>query len=159
MQSSFHTQSDSYQSSPTSSASDLVRIGYIGHFKQAPGTSSLMTLYYETHKDCKDHGLTGLLICDGKKIGNVIEGSAPLVHDHLYKMQSDNRFHNICLFEMQPVASRLYDAWSMHIKDGFILSLMYPECAQSTHEINADSTEEILAIMYSYAALVRSTAH
>lgn len=159
MQNIFHTQPDSYRSTPKPSAQDLVRIGYIGHFKHEPGTSSLMTLYYETHKDCTDHGLTGLLICDGKKIGNVVEGSASLVHDHLYKMQSDNRFNNICLFEMQPVESRLYDEWSMHIKDGFILNLMYPECARATHEINADSTEEILAIMYSYAALIRGTTH
>lgn len=146
---------NAYQTLSDCAPSNLVRIGYISHFEPNLGTSGLMTLYYEAHKDCSEHEITGLLISDGKKIGNILEGHAPSIHDHLYRVQSDSRFKKICLFEMHPVSSRLYDRWSMHIKDGFIMNLMFPECASTTHEIDSDSTEEVLAIMYSYALLVR----
>lgn len=148
-----------YQSAANRNPSDLVRIGYVSDFGKDLGTSGLMTLYYEVHKDSVDHEITGLLICDGKKFGNVLEGNASSIHDHLNRIQSDTRFSNICLFEMQPVAARLYENWSMHIKDGFILNLMYPECGKAIHEIDTDSTEEVLGIMHSYAALVRHTSH
>lgn len=138
-------------------SNDLVRLGYVSECADGLGTLQLVRLYFKAYSDSIDHQITGMLICDGKKVGNVIEGNGDSVQAHWELINMDNRYKNTSLFEKQIISTRLYDNWSMHIKDGFVMSLMYPQCSEAVKEIDSRSTEELLGMMHAYAGLVHST--
>ncbi len=136
-------------------ASSLARISLVSECSKGIGTIGLMRLYFQAYSQSAEKGITGLFICDGHKIGQVLEGDGDALQTCWSDIVQDGVHDNVCVYENQPISVRLYDGWSMHIKDGLIMTLMYPQCRPVVNEINADSTEEVLGIMHSYAALVK----
>ena len=43
----------------------------------------------------------------------------------------------------------------MHVKDGYILNLMYPQCKCLIRDTDKSTTEEVLGMMHSYANYLR----
>jgi hypothetical protein len=140
----------------TENMTALNRVSVVSDISLGLGTLGLMRLFFKAYSDSIDNGITGLFICDGKKLGQVLEGDARSIQLCWDTIARDGLHENVLIYENQPISVRQYDNWSMHIKDGFILTLMYPQCRQAVTEINSDSTEEVLGIMHSYAALVKS---
>lgn len=136
-------------------ATKLNRISLVSDCSKGVGTIGLMRLYFKAYTDSMNNDVTGLFICDGSKIGQVLEGDGDGIQACWESIANDPLHENICIYEKQPIAVRLYDGWSMHIKDGLIMTLMYPQCRPVVNEINTDSTEEVLGIMHSYAAMVK----
>ena len=133
----------------------LARVSVVSDVSTDLGTRDLMRFFFQAYTDALNNGITGLFICDGKKLGQVLEGDVQSIQ-LCCNLVAKNRFHdNVSIYENQPVSVRQYDNWSMHIRDGFILTLMHPQCRHAVTEISTDSTEEVLGIMHSYAALVK----
>jgi len=133
----------------------LTRVSVVSDVSTELGTRDLMRFFFQAYTDALHNGITGLFICDGKKLGQVLEGDIQAIQ-LCCNLVAKNRFHDkVRIYENQPVSVRQYESWSMHIKDGFILKLMHPQCRHAVTEISMDSTEEVLGIMHSYAALVK----
>jgi len=134
----------------------MTRLGFVGNCSSAMNTTGLMKFYYDSYLSTAKKEITGVFICDGKRVGQVLEGDATLVNEIWLSIIQDQRYQKLSIFEKQDSQIRLYESWALHVKDGLIMTLMYPQCYGVVNEINADSTEEILGIMHSYAVLVRS---
>jgi len=138
------------------SDANLARLGFVGDCSKLSSTAKLMEMYFEAYLSSTERGITGVFICDGKRVGQVLEGDEGLIDKVLESFKNDGRYQNLSVFEKQKTKIRLYESWQLHIKDGIIMTLLYPQCRSVVNEINADSTEEILGIMHSYSSLVQS---
>jgi hypothetical protein len=136
-----------------------IRLGFVGDCSNIPSTTSLMKFYYDSFSLSVGRGITGVFICDGKRVGQVLEGDESTVDEIWSVIVKDGRYKKINIFEKKLSNIRLYDSWNLHVKDGLIMTLLYPQCHGIVNEINADSTEEILGIMHSYSVLVESHSH
>ena len=134
----------------------MTRLGFVGDCSKIPSTTGLMRFYYDAFSLSADKGITGVFICDGKSVGQVLEGDERIVNEIWSSINEDDRYKKINIFENKISKIRLYDSWNLHVKDGLIMTLLYPQCHGRVNEINADSTEEILGIMHSYSVLVGS---
>lgn len=133
----------------------FARLGYVGECTDGLRTVHLMGLYFDVYQRAVQHELKGMFICDGMKLGGVIEGEPSAVNNVWLMVQNDHRHQNIHLFEQNDVASQIYDEWTMHVKDGYILNLMYPQCKCPIRDTNNSTTEEVLGMMHSYANFLR----
>ena len=134
---------------------NMIRLGFVGECTNGLGTLGLMNLYYDAYTRSTNKELSGFLICDGKKIGQVLEGSRDSVYQIWNTIVNDQRYLELKVFEEQDSNVRIYDNWTLHVKDGLIMRLIYPQCNSAITEIDSTSTEEILGIMHSYSSLVR----
>jgi hypothetical protein len=139
--------------------SRTVRLGFVGDCSNIPSTTGLMKFYYDSFSLSDGKGITGVFICDGKRVGQVLEGDESVINEIWSAIAQDGRYKKINIFEKKISKIRLYDSWNLHVKDGLIMTLLYPQCHDIVNEINADSTEEILGIMHSYSVLVGSHSH
>ena len=137
----------------------VVRLGFVGECSHIPSTTGLMRFYFDSFSLCDGKGITGVFICDGKRVGQVMEGDESIINGVWSAITQDDRYKKINIFEKKLSKIRLYDSWNLHVKDGLIMKLLYPQCHGIVNEINADSTEEILGIMHSYSVLVDSHSH
>lgn len=133
----------------------LARLGYVGECAQGLRTAQLMGMYFDAYQRAVRNGLKGMFICDGEKLGGVIEGDTHSVHTVWLMIQRDERNENIHLFEQNEISTPIYDDWTMHVKDGYILNLMYPQCNCPIRDTDNTTTEEVLGMMHSYANFLR----
>lgn len=134
---------------------NMTRLGFVGECTNGLGTLGLMNLYYDAYTRSTHNEISGFLICDGQKIGQVLEGNRDSVYQIWNTIVNDQRYLKLKVFEEQDSHVRLYDNWTLHVKDGLIMRLIYPQCNSAITEIDTTSTEEILGIMHSYSSLVR----
>lgn len=142
---------------PHSEPLPLARLGYVGECKTGLRTAQLMSLYFDAYQRAIQHELRGMFICDGEKLGGVIEGERASVNKVWMMILNDERNFNIHLFEQNEISTPIYDGWTMHIKDSFILNLMYPQCNCTIRDTDNSTTEEVLGMMHSYANYLRQT--
>lgn len=135
----------------------LARLGYVGECTAGLRTAQLMSLYFDSYQRAMQNGLRGMFICDGEKLGGVIEGDHSAVNKVWMMIQHDERNHNVHLFEQNEISTLIYDGWTMHVKDSFILNLMYPQCNCPIRDTDNSTTEEVLGMMHSYANYLRQT--
>lgn len=140
---------------PHSKPLPLARLGYVGECTAGLRTAQLMSLYFDSYQRAIQNGLRGMFICDGEKLGGVIEGDHSAVNKVWAMIQHDERNHNIHLFEQNEISTLIYDGWTMHVKDSFILNLMYPQCNCPIRDTDNSTTEEVLGMMHSYATYLR----
>lgn len=133
----------------------LARLGYVGECEESMRTAQLMGMYFDAYQRATHNGLKGMFICDGVKLGGVIEGEPDAVNKVWLMIQNDDRNHNIQLFEQNEVSTPIYEDWTMHVKDGYILNLMYPQCNCPIRDTDNNTTEEVLGMMHSYANYLR----
>lgn len=133
----------------------FVRLGYVGECADGLRTAQLMSLYFDAYQRAIQNGLRGMFICDGMKLGGVIEGDPNAVNQAWLMIQKDERQHNLHLFEQNEVSTPIYEDWTMHVKDGYILNLMYPQCKCLIRDTDNSTTEEVLGMMHSYANYLR----
>lgn len=133
----------------------LFRLGYVGECANSLRTAQLMGLYFDAYQRAFSNGLKGMFICDGIKLGGVIEGEPAAVNKVWLMIQNDKRNHNIHSFEQNEISTAIYDDWTMHVKDGYILNLMYPQCNCPIRDTDNSTTEEVLCMMHSYANYLR----
>lgn len=133
----------------------FARLGYVGECADGLRTIELMSLYFDSYQRAIQNDLKGMFICDAEKLGGVIEGTPGAVKKVWLMIQNDERNQNIHLFEQNEVSTPIYEEWSMHVKDGYILNLMYPQCKCLIRDTNNSTTEEVLGMMHSYANYLR----
>lgn len=140
---------------PFLKALPLARLGYVGECAQSMRTAQLMTMYFDAYQRAINNNLKGMFICDGEKLGGVIEGEPQAVSKVWLLIQQDKRNQNIHLFEQNEISTPIYEEWTMHVKDGYILNLMYPQCNCPIRDTDNSTTEEVLGMMHSYANYLR----
>lgn len=133
----------------------FARLGYVGECADGLRTIELMSLYFDAYQRAIQNELKGMFICDGEKLGGVIEGTPGAVKKVWLMIQHDERNQNIHLFEQNEVSTPIYEEWTMHVKDGYILNLMYPQCKCLIRDTDNSTTEEVLGMMHSYANYLR----
>lgn len=133
----------------------FARLGYVGECADGLRTIELMSLYFDAYQRAIQNELKGMFICDGEKLGGVIEGTPSAVKKVWLMIQNDERNQNIHLFEQNEVSTPIYEEWTMHVKDGYILNLMYPQCKCLIRDTDNGTTEEVLGMMHSYANYLR----
>lgn len=140
---------------PQVKPSSMVRLGYVGECTDGLRTIQLMNLYFDAYQRATQNGLKGMFICDGTKLGGVIEGDAVAVNKVWLMIQKDDRNQNVHLFEQNEISTPIYEEWTMHVKDGYILNLLYPQCNCPIRDTDNSTTEEVLGMMHSYASYLR----
>ncbi len=141
---------------PRPRAPEFLRLGYVGECSEGLRTVQLMSLFFDVYQRAQENGLKGMFICDGKKLGGVLEGAPHSVERVWLMIQNDERNNQVHLFEQNEISTPIYSEWTMHVKDGYILNLMYPQCACPIRDTDHNTTEEVLGMMHSYAAFLRS---
>lgn len=141
---------------PWQQAPAYLRLGYVGKCSKGLRTFQVMGLYFDAYQRAQENGLKGMFICDGNKIGSVLEGDHLSVNRVWQMIQSDNRNEHILLFEQNEISIPIYGEWTMHVKDVYILNLMYPECKCPVRDTDNNTTEEVLGMMHTYAAFLRN---
>jgi len=142
---------------PLSKPMPFARLGFVGDCTEGMRTAQLMGLYFDAYQRAINNGLKGMFICDGIKLGGVIEGEPQAVTKVWMMIQRDVRNQNIHLFEQNEISTPIYEEWTMHVKDGYILNLMYPQCNCPIRDTDNSTTEEVLGMMHSYAHYLRQT--
>jgi hypothetical protein len=140
---------------PQQETFSYLRLGYVGECASGLRTLQMMNLYFDAFQRAAQNGLKGMFICDGTKLGGVLEGHPDSVNKVWLMIQRDDRNEHIHLFEQNEITTPIYEEWTMHVKDGYILNLMYPQCACPIRDTDNSTTEEVLSMMHSYATYLR----
>jgi len=91
----------------------LIELTYVSEPAQEMSFLGLMRLLYHSYLRNTSMGITGALIFENNRFGQVIEGPRTQIEDLWEKIQKDTRHKNIRLIESKPIENRSFSKWTM----------------------------------------------
>ena len=91
----------------------LIEITYVSEPAQEMSFLGLMRLLSHSYLRNTSMGITGALIFENNRFGQVIEGPRTQIEDLWEKIQKDTRHKNIRLIESKPIEHRSFNKWTM----------------------------------------------
>ena len=91
----------------------LIELTYVSEPAQEMSFLGLMRLLYHSYLRNTSMGITGALIFENNRFGQVIEGPRSQIEDLWEKIQKDTRHKNIRLIESKPIERRSFSKWTM----------------------------------------------
>ena len=91
----------------------LIELTYVSEPTQEMSFLGLMRLLYHSYLRNTSMGITGALIFENNRFGQVIEGPTTQIEDLWEKIQKDTRHKNIRLIESKPIERRSFSKWTM----------------------------------------------
>ncbi len=107
----------------------LIELTYVSEPAQEMSFLGLMRLLYHSYLRNMSIGVTGALIFENNRFGQVIEGSRTQIEDLWEKIQKDTRHKNIRLIESKPIEHRSFSKWTMIFQDSEEVAKKLPEVA------------------------------
>ena len=95
----------------------LIELTYVSEPAQEMSFLGLMRLLYHSYLRNTSMGITGALIFENNRFGQVIEGPRTQIEDLWEKIQKDTRHKNIRLIESKPIEQRSFSKWTMIFQD------------------------------------------
>jgi hypothetical protein len=91
----------------------LIELTYVSEPAQAMSFLGLMRLLYHSYENNQALGITGALIYENNKFGQVIEGAEKDIEALWQKIQKDSRHKNVRLIESRLISERSFSKWTM----------------------------------------------
>ena len=91
----------------------LIELTYVSEPAQEMSFLGLMRLLYHSYLRNTSMGITGALIFENNRFGQVIEGPRTQIEELWEKIQKDTRHKNIRLIESKPIENRSFSKWTM----------------------------------------------
>jgi len=80
-------------------------------------------------------GITGALIYENNKFGQVIEGPEKDIEDLWHKIQKDSRHKNVRLIESKPIIERNFSKWTMVFQGNEEIAKTLPEVSAAIEDV------------------------
>lgn len=93
----------------------LHRLVYLSRAVQPLPTNTLNGLSLRARKRNEDHGITSLLLYDGRYFLHYAEGPAASLTWLLQNVRQDSRHEDLCLLSHHPCQTRTFPSWALNI--------------------------------------------
>ena len=91
----------------------LIELTYVSEPAQAMSFLGLMRLLYHSYSNNQALGITGVLIYENDRFGQVIQGKADQIDALWNRIQKDQRHKNARLIDRKPISERTFSKWTM----------------------------------------------
>ena len=122
----------------------LIELTYVSEPAQEMSLLGLMRLLYHSYLRNTSAGVTGALIFDNNRFGQVIEGPRAQIEDLWVKIKKDTRNKNIHLVESKPIEHRSFSKWTMVFQGSEELAKKLPEIAVAVENANFPTGHPLL---------------
>ena len=122
----------------------LIELTYVSEPAQEMSFLGLMRLLYHSYLRNTSMGITGALIFENNRFGQVIEGPRAQIEDLWEKIQRDTRHKNIHLIDSRPVDQRSFSKWTMVFQGSEEVAKKLPEIAVAVENVNFPAEHPLL---------------
>ena len=103
-----------------------------------------MRLLYHSYSNNQALGITGALIYEDNKFGQVIEGPEKDFEALWQKIQKDGRHKNVRLIESKPISERSFSKWTMVFQGSEEIAKTLPEVSAAIEDIDFPAGHPLL---------------
>ena len=122
----------------------LIELTYVSEPAQEMSFLGLMRLLYHSYLRNTSIGVTGALIFENNRFGQVIEGPRTQIEDLWGKIQKDTRHKNIYLVESKPIKQRSFSKWTMVFQGSEEVAKKLPEIAVAVEAVDVPTGHPLL---------------
>jgi len=122
----------------------LIELTYVSEPAQEMSFLGLMRLLYHSYLRNTSMGITGALIFENNRFGQVIEGPRAQIEDLWEKIQKDTRHKNIHLIDSRPIVQRSFSKWTMVFQGSEEVAKKLPEIAVAVENVNFPAEHPLL---------------
>ena len=116
--------------------SKLIELTYVSEPAQNMSFLGLMRILYHSYSNNQSLGITGALIYENNKFGQVIEGQEKDIESLWKKIQKDGRHKNVRLIEIKPISERSFSKWTMVFQGNEEITKTLPEVSAAIEDID-----------------------
>jgi len=116
--------------------SQLIELTYVSEPAQNMSFLGLMRLLYHSYSNNQALGITGALIYENNKFGQVIEGLEKDIEALWQKIQKDGRHKNVRLIEAKPISERSFSKWTMVFQGSEEIAENLPEISAAIEDVD-----------------------
>jgi hypothetical protein len=116
--------------------SQLIELTYVSEPAQSMSFLGLMRLLYHSYSNNQALGITGALIYENNKFGQVIEGPEKDIEALWQKIQKDSRHKNVRLIESKHINERSFSKWTMVFQGNEEIAKNLPEVSAAIEDID-----------------------
>ena len=113
----------------------LIELTYVSEPAQNMSFLGLMRLLYHSYSNNQALGITGALIYENNKFGQVIEGPEDDIDALWLKIQKDGRHKNVRLIEAKPITERSFSKWTMVFQGSEEIAKSLPEVSAAIEDV------------------------
>jgi hypothetical protein len=113
----------------------LIELTYVSEPAQNMSFLGLMRLLYHSYSNNQALGITGALIYENNKFGQVIEGPEDDIGALWLKIQKDGRHKNVRLIEAKPITERSFSKWTMVFQGSEEIAKSLPEVSAAIEDV------------------------
>jgi hypothetical protein len=114
----------------------LIELTYVSEPTQNMSFLGLMRLLYHSYSNNQALGITGALIYENNKFGQVIEGPEKDIQALWQKIQKDSRHKNVRLIETKLITERSFSKWTMVFQGSEEVAKSLPEVSVAIEDVN-----------------------
>ena len=114
----------------------LIELTYVSEPAQNMSFLGLMRLLYHSYSNNQASGITGALIYENNKFGQVIEGLEKDIESLWQKIQKDSRHKNVRLIESKQISERSFSKWTMVFQGNEEIAKTLPEVSSAIEDVN-----------------------
>ena len=114
--------------------SQLIELTYVSEPAQNMSFLGLMRLLYHSYANNQALGITGVLIYEDNKFGQVIEGAEKDIEALWQKIQKDSRHKNVRLIEAKSINERSFSKWTMVFQGNEEIAKTLPEVSAAIED-------------------------
>lgn len=107
----------------------------------------LMRLLYHSYSNNQASGITGALIYENNKFGQVIEGFEKDIEVLWQKIQKDCRHKNVRLIESKPISERSFSKWMMVFQGNEEITKTLPEVSAAIEDVSFPVGHRLLSAL------------
>ena len=125
----------------------LIELTYVSEPAQNMSFLGLMRLLYHSYANNQTSGITGALIYENNKFGQVIEGAEKDIELLWQKIQKDGRHKNVRLIERKVISDRSFNKWTMVFQGNDEIAKTLPEVSAAIEDIEFPVGHPLLAAL------------
>ena len=125
--------------------SKLIELTYVSEPAQNMSFLGLMRLLYHSYANNQASGITGALIYENNKFGQVIEGPEKAINTLWHKIQKDDRHKNVRLILSKPISERSFSKWTMIFQGNEEIAKTLPEVSAAIEDVEFPVGHPLLA--------------
>jgi hypothetical protein len=125
----------------------LIELTYVSEPAQNMSFLGLMRLLYHSYANNQASCITGALIYENNRFGQVIEGTEKDIELLWQKIQKDNRHKNVRLIARKLINDRSFSKWTMVFQGNDEIAKTLPEVSSAIGDVNFPVGHPLLAAL------------
>jgi hypothetical protein len=126
---------------------ELVELTYVSQPAEEMSFLGLMRLLYHSYLRNQALGITGVLIFEDQRFGQVIEGPANSIDGLWEKIQKDDRHKNVKLINRKAIERRSFLKWTMIFQGNQEIANRLPEVKAAVDQGDFPSDHPLLVAL------------